>query len=171
MKQGCGTTVPIRPANAADMPAILKLEREAPTAAHWSEEQYLSLFGSGPGFSRRRMALVIEEATGENSAQDSEQKIVLRGFLVAQGLDAEWEIENLVVEEVVRRRGLGKRLVDELVSQARLAGAQSVYLEVRESNRAARALYESVGFVAKGRRKSYYDTPSDDAILYYLGLD
>ncbi|MGA8765139.1 MAG: ribosomal protein S18-alanine N-acetyltransferase [Candidatus Sulfotelmatobacter sp.] len=162
--------MPIRPANAADIPAIIKLERGTPTAAHWSEEQYLHLFRCDPRVATRRMALVIEEAPGENSLQDKEQKIVLAGFLVAQGLGAEWEIENLVVDEAARRQGLGKRLVDELMSQARSAGAQSVYLEVRESNRAARALYESAGFAMSGRRERYYAAPSDDAILYYLSL-
>ena len=170
MKQGCETTVPIRPATAADIPAIMQLERGASTAAHWSEEQYVRLFESGPGAASWRLALVIEQATVEKSTRDRERKFALAGFLVAQGLDAEWEIENLVVDEAARRHGLGKRLVDELISQARLAGAHSVYLEVRESNRAARALYESVGFVTKGRRKSYYAAPSDDAILYYLSL-
>jgi ribosomal-protein-alanine N-acetyltransferase len=43
-----------------------------------------------------------------------------------------------------------------------------VYLEVRESNRAARSLYVKCAFIESGHRKSYYSEPEEDAVLYRL---
>ncbi len=64
-----------------------------------------------------------------------------------------------------RRKGLGKRLLQALLDAARETKS-SVFLEVRESNAAARALYENAGFEQTGRRPSYYTSPLEDAILY-----
>ena len=47
-------------------------------------------------------------------------------------------------------------------------GAAAVFLEVRESNRAARALYEKWAFLESGRRRGYYKDPEEDAILYRI---
>jgi ribosomal-protein-alanine N-acetyltransferase len=106
------------------------------------------------------------------SNQDSEpglKKGVL-GFLVAQHLAPEWELENIVVAPAARRKGVGKRLIEWLLEEARGAQSESVFLEVRESNTIARALYETTGFQQVGRRKSYYSAPSEDAILYRWNL-
>ena len=59
-------------------------------------------------------------------------------------------------------------LVRELLAEARAAGAASVILEVRESNRPALRLYESIGFKPEGRRKNYYQDPAEDALLYRI---
>jgi ribosomal-protein-alanine N-acetyltransferase len=53
---------------------------------------------------------------------------------------------------------------------ARERGADTVFLEVRESNLAARRLYEKATFVEKGRRQLYYQEPEEDAIVYQLGF-
>lgn len=140
----------IRHATAADLPALLALERSAPGAAHWSAEQYRDLFASAP-----RVALILEQ-----------EEIV--GFLIGRGIGPEWEIENVAVLGSLRRRGVGSRLVAEFVSLARESGASSIHLEVRESNLAARRLYEKLGFVESGRRKGYYQDPEEDAVLCSL---
>jgi ribosomal-protein-alanine N-acetyltransferase len=94
----------------------------------------------------------------------------LLGFLVARHLAPEWELENLVVAPTIRRKGLGKRLLDGLLAHADGTNSDAVFLEVRESNASARALYESAGFAQTGRRKSYYAEPQEDAILYRRSL-
>ena len=142
----------IRIAAPADVPAMMELERRAATAAHWKESDYHRLFEAGG----RLLALVLEE----------ESRVC--GFVVGRDLGEEWEIENVAVAGPARRRGLGTRLVGELLDHARQHGAQSVYLEVRESNRAARSLYEKWAFIESGRRKSYYREPEEDALLYRL---
>jgi [ribosomal protein S18]-alanine N-acetyltransferase len=69
-----------------------------------------------------------------------------------------------------RRIGVGKRLLERLLDGARETHSTSVFLEVRESNVAARTLYEKLGFRETGRRKSYYASPLEDAVLYSLAL-
>jgi len=88
------------------------------------------------------------------------------GFLVAHHLAPEWELENIVVAPTARHRGIGKRLLEALLDAARETNSSAVFLEVRESNTAARTLYEGSGFEQTGRRRSYYASPSEDAILY-----
>lgn len=97
-----------------------------------------------------------------------EEECSLQGFLVARALDGEWEIENIAIAGAARRRGLGTRLLGEFVDSVRRERAAAVFLEVRESNRAARALYEKWAFVESGRRPRYYADPPEDAILYRL---
>jgi [ribosomal protein S18]-alanine N-acetyltransferase len=63
---------------------------------------------------------------------------------------------------------LGTQLLRYLLKEVRQKGAQTVFLEVRESNRAAFALYRKCGFQQSGRRKAYYRQPTEDAILYQL---
>jgi len=130
------------------------LEQSAPTAAHWSTDQYqsaLSDFG--------RVALVLEE------------NFQIVGFLIARAIIKEWEIENIVVFSPARRRGLGAQLIDEFLALARARHAEAIFLEVRDSNLPARRLYEKRGFVECGRRKNYYGTPAEDAIVYRLMLN
>lgn len=145
----------VRPATPADIPAMMQLVNHSATAAHWSREQYDHVFGEQ---SPRRVALVIEEAA------------TLRGFLVAHVVAGEWEIENVAIAGAARRRGLGTRLLGEFLRLASAEGASAVFLEVRESNRAARLLYEKWSFVESGRRPGYYAQPQEDAMVYRLSF-
>jgi [ribosomal protein S18]-alanine N-acetyltransferase len=144
----------VRAAISTDLPDMMALERDAATAAHWSARQYEALFEVGAG----RVAMLVQQ---ENQVQ---------GFLVARVLGAEWEIENIAIAAPVRRRGLASHLLAEFLDLARARGAQSVFLEVRESNRAARALYEKWSFREAGKRQRYYKDPSEDAIVYTLAF-
>jgi [ribosomal protein S18]-alanine N-acetyltransferase len=144
----------VRPATPADIAAMMVLDRYAVTAAHWSRRQYEQLFEEAS----TRLALVIEE---EGRVQ---------GFVVVREIGAEWEIENLAVAGQARRRGLGTRLLGECLDQVRGRGGEAVFLEVRESNRAARSLYKKWAFEENGRRSQYYQQPGEDAILYRLVL-
>ena len=60
---------------------------------------------------------------------------------------------------------MATRLLGELTTRVQEAGGESIFLEVRESNRGARVLYEKSGFAETGRRKGYYTNPPEDAIL------
>lgn len=75
----------------------------------------------------------------------------------------EAEILTIGVAESWRGRGLGGRLLDELVSAAVREGAETVFLEVRSRSEGARALYEGRGFVPVGLRSRYYR--DDDALV------
>ena len=142
-------------ATPADIPVMMNLGNHSATASHWSREQYDRIFGAEPP---RRLALVIEEAVG------------LQGFLVAHEVATEWEIENIAIAGAARRRGLGTRLLGAFLDHARAQRASAVFLEVRESNHAARLLYEKWAFTESGRRADYYTRPQEDAIVYRLSL-
>jgi ribosomal-protein-alanine N-acetyltransferase len=149
--------VDIRHATLADFPQMQTLEVQSSTAAHWTKAQYDALFAAHAPL---RIALV---ARFENDDQ-------VGGFLIASCVTDDWEIENIVVKENRKRRGIGTALVGQLVADAQAAGARSVILEVRESNVPARRLYESIGFTCEARRKLYYRDPDEDAILYRRSL-
>lgn len=158
----------IRRATVADIPSIMDLERQSATAGHWTEEQYSLAFREGLG----RVVLVAEGFPTATSPQETRNRTdpSMLGFLVAQHLAPDWELENIVVASAARRNGLGKRLLDALLTTACETNSATVFLEVRESNAAARTLYEKAGFEQSGRRKSYYTNPSEDALLYRLTL-
>jgi len=150
----------VRPAFDSDLHRILEIERATAAAAHWPLSDYESaLVATSP----RRLLLVAEfDAKVEGF-------LVARSLLVRE-LVTEWEIENVVVAETARRRGLGLALVTALLEQIRLHKPPNdhlaVYLEVRESNLAARQLYEKSGFRLDNRRRAYYQLPQEDAVVY-----
>lgn len=135
-----------------------RLEQRADGAAHWTTEQYNELFASE---APERVVLV--------GAEEADDEPIL-GFLIARCLPDEWEIENVVVHPGCRRQGIARSLIQELRAAADFAGISSIILEVRESNLPAVRLYESIGFSREGRRKDYYQSPAEDALLYRLTL-
>ncbi|HTS58452.1 MAG TPA: ribosomal protein S18-alanine N-acetyltransferase [Terriglobales bacterium] len=143
----------IRLATLDDIRSMIEIEKNALTAAHWSFEQYQSACSElGP----KRILLVIEE--------DS----TIQGFLVARAVGQEWEIENVAIAGPARRRRLGACLLRHFLDLVRGQGGVSVFLEVREANRAAQALFEQCGFIESGRRADYYRNPEEDAVTYVL---
>lgn len=158
--------VNLRLAAAADIPAMMDLERQCATAAHWSEGQYrAALPACGTGLTAR-LVLVADGDEPSFAEPDARRKPTIAGFLVARHLGSEWELENIVVDPASRRKGLGTGLLGEFLRRAESAGSEFVHLEVRKSNRPARAFYEKCKFKEIGRRKSYYSNPAEDAILY-----
>lgn len=155
----------IRKATAADIPSLMALAAGSATAAQWTEQQYIDLIS--PGANVQRLAIVAE-ASPEPVSHPATPAQGLLGFLIARFLTPECELENIVVSPATRRKGIGMQMLDALKMAASETNCESVFLEVRESNEAARAFYESVGFTLDGRRKSYYSNPLEDAILYRL---
>ena len=78
----------------------------------------------------------------------------------------EADIVNIAVTPGKRRQGIADGLMDLMIFEAAEAHVEYLHLEVRESNTAARNLYEKKGFHEVGRRKRYYRLPEEDAILY-----
>ena len=76
----------------------------------------------------------------------------------------EGAVTNIATHPDLRRRGLGREILRALLSEARKRGARTVFLEVRESNEAARALYLSEGFYECGIRKNFYRHPTENAV-------
>ncbi len=93
---------------------------------------------------------------------------VLDGQVVAYGgmtyvLD-EGSVTNIATHPDFRRKGIGKALTEALLNEAKGRELHRVFLEVRESNLAARALYGKLGFRDCGIRKNFYRKPVESAI-------
>lgn len=92
----------------------------------------------------------------------------LSGYVIAWFVVDEGEIANLAVAPSARRRGVASALLDVVIADARGSDISTLFLEVRESNAAARALYARRGFKPVARRARYYRKPVEDAIVLRL---
>jgi len=137
----------LRRAVIEDLPALVRIEDRS-FSAPWSEKGM-------------RDALETEVICTLIAQEES----VLLGYAMIALLGVEAEIYNIAVDPDARRRGLGRALLAAALQEAINDGAETVFLEVRESNTPARGLYETHGFVPVGRRKNYYTNPTEDAIL------
>jgi [ribosomal protein S18]-alanine N-acetyltransferase len=142
----------IRPLAPGDSVAIAELESRSAGAANWGEAAYRNIGAGG---------IIGWAAAREN---------VSKGFILVLALPDEMEILNLAVDPDARRKGIAARLLAYAIEEAKRANVKHIYLEVRESNSAARALYASKGFIEQGRRKKYYSQPVADALLLVLRL-
>lgn len=95
--------------------------------------------------------------------REDDKVFAFAAFTFAAG---EANLDALSVEKSARRRGFATRLLQDALDSLRGAGACTCYLEVRQSNLPAQALYESLGFIQIGIRRGFYTNPSEDAILY-----
>lgn len=141
------TLAQIRPAVSDDIPAILKIEHQSFSYQRWHAKDFLA---------------------DECIVAEVDERVV--GFLVSRQISAESgkalperEILNIAVAPPYRRMGVAKRLLE---WELRHKGV--FFLEVRESNQAAQALYRELGFVEIGRRSGYYQEPSEGAIVMQM---
>ena len=107
------------------------------------------------------------------SAEKNEYALILAaveedepvGYAVGYFAADEAELPSIAVSPQMRRRGIGDALLNELFIQVRQRGAAKLFLEVRESNEAAIALYEKNGFITAGTRRHFYSNPEEDALV------
>jgi ribosomal-protein-alanine N-acetyltransferase len=142
--------------SAEDVGRVMEIAGSLPHAPHWPASAYVAAMN--PENTPRRIALVAEE--GGTAA----------GFVVANVVAAEAELEAVVVAAEAQRRGLGGMLLDALQVELRAEQATDLILEVRASNRAALGLYGTHGFVEFARRVRYYADPEEDAVLMWMRL-
>jgi [ribosomal protein S18]-alanine N-acetyltransferase len=142
----------IRSLNSGDAHAVHLLASSLPEVAQWREESYRAAGTSGLS----GWAAVLARK--------------IAGFIVMRVAASEMEILNLVIAPEARRKGLATRLLGAAFTQARAAGVTRAFLEVRESNSAARSLYASFGFQEGGRRQRYYANPTEDALLLSMEI-
>lgn len=133
----------------ADLPAVMELERLA-SGWPWTEAGFLSEF-------RKSFTVCFGVKVGA--------LLVAHCFFWL--LEPEIHLLNLAVRPEYRRLGLARGLMAAMLDCGRGAGADTVFLEVRASNRPALSLYESLGFEAASRRPDYYED-GEDALLMTL---
>ncbi len=92
----------------------------------------------------------------------------LAAMLVLWLVVDEAHIATIATHPDFRRQGIGEQLLIEALRAARAEGAQRAFLEVREGNRAAQAMYRKYGFEVTGKRPSYYRDNGEDALLMSL---
>ena len=137
----------VRKATLSDIPAVAALERaEFPDGA--DEGMLTRLWETDGG-----VILAAEEGND------------LLGYVWARFVLDEGDIGNVAVAPDSRRCGIGAALLGALFAESERRGAAVLRLEVRGSNLAARRLYEKNGFETVGKRKNYYEKPTEDAIL------
>ena len=140
--------ISIRPATESDLDDIWRIQAAAGQAAQWNPADYLL-----------HQCLVAVDSGAIGSTAGFER---IAGFAVArQTAPDEIEILNVAVDPPFRRRGVARGLIRQLLANYR----GTVWLEVRQSNTAARRLYHAFGFQVNSVRENYYSAPPESAIV------
>jgi [ribosomal protein S18]-alanine N-acetyltransferase len=137
-----------------DIDRVMKIEREA-SLGSWSRQGYEAEFERNDS-----LALI-----GEYQAE-------IVGFGIARLITtaAEAEILNIGVKPYFQHRGIGTELIREIFYFLRNNEIKQVLLEVRESNVKAQKFYCKCGFEVIGRRKNFYNNPSEDGLTLKIDL-
>jgi [ribosomal protein S18]-alanine N-acetyltransferase len=93
------------------------------------------------------------------------------GYIISWMMHDEIHILNVAVHPDFRRRGIAKRLINDVTEYFYPKGAKSIILEVRINNKSAQSLYHNLGFKTLRIRKKYYSDTGEDAIVMCLDLD
>jgi ribosomal-protein-alanine N-acetyltransferase len=140
----------VRHATLRDIAAVLEVQRQAPESGRWSQEDYVGFLPA-----EDTLFLLAEDAGGDGVV----------AFLLGRLMADEMEVLNLAVLPGFRRKGIGRRLLDEALARGRAQGARQCWLELRASNQGALAFYRAQGFADSRRRTGYYRDPVEDAIV------
>jgi [ribosomal protein S18]-alanine N-acetyltransferase len=143
----------IRSAAPADAVSLVEIERRC-FSDPWSETSFREALSSPWTF-----GLVAHTGKG------------IAGYLIGREVAGTGEVLNLAVAPSWRRRGVARTLLRASLSHWRKRRVEEVFLEVRESNQSAQALYLSSGFRPVGQRTAYYRNPKEDALVLWLALE
>jgi ribosomal-protein-alanine N-acetyltransferase len=148
----------IRPLSYSDLPRVVAIERRAfPTP--WSLSMFVLELSKPDGIC---LGAFLEDQ------RDAAGRHPMAGFLVCARYDAAYHLMNIAVDPDHRRAGHGRDLIDALIDRA--GEDANITLEVRVSNIAAIALYESYGFRGVGTRPRYYSDTGEDAIIMWRAI-
>lgn len=142
-------TALLRPATEDDINRVAHIERTC-FADPWTEESFRRLLGIPS-------AIFLVALFPPDEA--------ITGYVIAFSVGEDAEVLNVAVAPEFRGRGLAGQMLDAALIQLAAQGVHTAFLEVRESNGAARSLYRSRGFSEIGRRSKYYRRPVEDALV------
>lgn len=151
---------PLAPAGAADidaMMAVMAVAFDPSFGEAWSAAQVLGSLATGMAWAR------LARGPGDPC-----------GFTLCRQIGPEAELLLIGVAPTARRGGIGRALLAAAAADARGRGAGTLFLEVRDGNAAALALYRAAGYEVIGRRRDYYrgaDGGRFDAITLRARLD
>ena len=141
----------IRKMTVEDIPAVIALDQISFNLP-WPERSF-------------RFELTENEAS-RSWVAEVDGRIV--GMIVNWLLVDEVHVATIATHPDFRRQGIAKKLLTHTLRYMSGEGAITSFLEVRESNAAARELYRKFGYKETGRRKGYYKDNNEDAILMTL---
>lgn len=140
----------------SDLPAVMAIEHQA-FSNPWSTEMVRKELTQDWS-----TVLVVEESTASGWQ--------LRAFAIFWLVADEVHVLNVATDGAVRRRGFGRQVMEAVLATGKTQKCRLATLEVRRSNEAAQALYNSLGFRAVGMRPSYYQDNREDAVIMILDL-
>ena len=144
----CENVLRVTPCRAQDFSELEEILRVSPEAAAWSAQALTDALRQHPGYffvGRQEKGIV--------------------GFICGRRVLDEGDILNLAVRPEVRKRGVGKALLQKLLDTFAHEGVTQSFLEVRESNTGAIGFYKDRGFRQIGLRASYYQNPAEAALV------
>jgi len=143
-----------------DLLEVVEIEEQS-GLSRWGWAAYYAELQGG----NRELMLVAKPIGTRGLAQNQ-----IAGYIVARETAGELHINNVAVREQYRRHGYGALLLGYVLDEGRRKRAIAAFLEVRNGNSAARALYEKCGFKAIAKRANYYTDPPEDAVVMSLDL-
>jgi RimJ/RimL family protein N-acetyltransferase len=165
--------IAVRRATPRDAPALVAL---AETIAHEEEGWILTTDGwRSVGEERRYLKAVRDHPDAAVFVAELDGELVARLSLARDPHPASRHVADLglMVAAAYRRRGVGRRLLDEAVAWARASDVRKLELHVFPWNEPALALYESLGFEREGYRRDHYERAGGfvDAVLMAYRLE
>jgi ribosomal-protein-alanine N-acetyltransferase len=166
--------ITISPLEKSDIPTVLEIEYDSQPEP-WNEKAFIE------ETSRANSILLVarlstgasRELTGHHGGVHGLDRnpAIVAGYICFWLVGDEVQVLNLAVRRNLRRRGIARKLIDVAIRTGTDQRARFVTLEVRESNLAARKLYESFGFIVVGKRPGYYGFQKESAILMELEIE
>ena len=146
----------LRPATESDLQPIMELEK--------------SSFGNDAWAKPTMRAELLAPHTFYVVAYIDEKVVGYAGLSKVKSSSSA-DIQTIAVDQSLRRRGIGRELMEKLIAQAIQLEAAELYLEVREDKPEPQKLYESLGFEAIDKRENYYQPDGVAAIVMRLALN
>lgn len=158
----------VRRMREEDIPQVVEIEKIA-FSRPWTK----SIFKAALLLPYAAYYVAVEESsgkdagdkTGDNTEDNIPDKVV--GMCGVKKIFEEGDISNVAVHPAYRGRGISRKMLEILMSEARADGVQAFTLEVRAGNEVAVNLYESLGFRTEGVRPRFYDDPVEDGLIMW----
>jgi ribosomal-protein-alanine N-acetyltransferase len=117
-------------------------------------------------------ALLIDESGATNASEPDEAPEQSTGFVLSRHVAGEEELLLIAITPAARGKGLGRKLIEKFIENAKSRGTERIFLEMRANN-PAETLYRSIGFETIGRRRNYYTMSNGnrlDALTFALPI-
>lgn len=144
--------IEIKPFEQADLDAIMEIENDS-FPLPWTRKSYEE---------------VIPLDTIDTWVAVAGEELV--GYMLLQHVADEMELHTFAVKASWRRKGVGMRLMECMISEGERLNIKNIYLMVRPNNVPARTLYEKLGFKTVGIRKKYYHDNDEDALVMRMSM-